>query len=159
MDQPRLGVELLSPDRGVTPTVRLTLIVEFHAGHEIRRADWTPEQNAEHFGRASQLHSHTYQCRVTVSGALHPTAGGVVRLAELDALLKREVTDRFEGKTVHEGAPEFGPGGWLSTGEALSVYLWGRISGALPPGVRLHAIRVQEGPQLYSEYFGESAGG
>lgn len=159
MDQPRPGVELLSPDRGGTPTVRLTRIVEFHAGHEIRRADWTPEQNAEHFGRASQLHSHTYQCRVTVSGALHPTAGGVVRLAELDALLKREVTDRFEGKTVHEGAPEFGPGGWLSTGEALSVYLWGRISGALPPGVRLHAIRVQEGPQLYSEYFGESAGG
>jgi len=159
VDQPRPGVELLSPDRGRTPTVRLTRIVEFHAGHEIRRADWTPEQNAEHFGRASQLHSHTYQCHVTVSGALHPTAGGVVRLAELDALLKREVTDRFEGKTVHEGAPEFGPGGWLSTGEALSVYLWGRISGALPPGVRLHAIRVQEGPQLYSEYFGESAGG
>ncbi|HKR56257.1 MAG TPA: 6-carboxytetrahydropterin synthase [Gemmatimonadales bacterium] len=152
-------MELLSSDRGGAPTVRLTRIVEFHAGHEIRRADWTPEQNAEHFGRASQLHSHTYQCRVTVSGALHPTAGGVVRLAELDALLKREVTDRFEGKTVHEGAPEFGPGGWLSTGEALSVYLWGRISGALPPGVRLHAIRVQEGPQLYSEYFGESAGG
>lgn len=159
MDQPRPGVELLSPDRGRTPTVRLTRIVEFHAGHEIRRADWTPEQNAEHFGRASQLHSHTYQCYVTVSGALHPTEGGVVRLAELDAILKREVTDRFEGKTIHEGARDFGPGGWLSTGEALSVYLWGRISGALPPGVRLHAIRVQEGPQLYSEYFGESAGG
>lgn len=158
-------MELLSPDRrggqavGAVAVVHLTRVVEFHAGHEIRRADWTPEQNAEHFGRASQLHSHTYHCHVTVSGDLHPAQGGVMRLAELDALLKREITDRFEGKTIHEGAPEFGPGGWLSTGEALSVYLWGRISGGLPAGVRLHAVRVQEGPQLYSEYFGEPAGG
>jgi 6-pyruvoyl-tetrahydropterin synthase len=147
-------VELLS-----AALVRLTRVVEFHAGHEIRRADWTDQQNAAHFGRASQLHTHTYQCHVTVSGALHPSEGGVVRLAELDDLLKREVVDRFGGKTIHEGAREFGPGGWLSTGEALSVYLWGRISGGLPSGIRLHAVRVQEGPQLYSEYFGESAGG
>lgn len=154
MDQHRAGVEVLS-----TPRVRLTRIVEFHAGHEIRRADWTAEQNQTQFGRASQLHSHAYQCHVTVSGALHPSQGGVVRLAELDDLLQREITDRFDGKTIHEGAREFGPGGWLATGEALSVYLWGRISGGLPPGVRLHAVRVQEGPQLYSEYFGESADG
>ena len=153
MDHARPGVEVLN-----TPRVRLTRIVEFHAGHEIRRADWTAEQNRTHFGRASQLHSHTYQCHVTVSGPLRPAEGGVVRLAELDDLLKREITDRFEGKAIHEGAPEFGPGGWLSTGEAISVYLWGRIAAGLPPGVQLHAVRVQEGPQLYSEYFGESAG-
>jgi len=154
VDQHRPGVEVLS-----APQVRLTRIVEFHAGHEIRRADWTAEQNQTHFGRASQLHSHTYQCHVTVSGALHPSEGGVVNLGELDALLKREITDRFEGKSIHEGAREFGPGGWLSTGEALSVYLWGRIAGGLPPGVRLHSVRVQESPHLYSEYFGEAADG
>jgi len=154
VDQHRSGVEVLSD-----PLVRLTRIVEFHAGHEIRRSDWTTEQNQTQFGRASHLHSHTYQCHVTVSGALHPSEGGVVRLGDLDDLLKREITDRFEGKTIHEGAREFGPGGWLSTGEALSVYLWGRISGGLPAGVRLHSVRVQEGPQLYSEYFGETADG
>jgi len=26
----------------------------------------------------------------------------------------------------------------------------------LPPGVALHAVRVQEGAHLYSEYFGEA---
>ena len=152
MVQPRPGVGLLSGSP--VPVVRLTRVVEFKAGHEIRRADWTAQQNAEHFGRASQLHSHTYQCHVTVSGPLEPTQGGVVRLGALDELLKREITDRFDGRAIHEGAPDFGTGGWLSTGEALAVYLWGRIAPALPPGVRLHAVRVQESPQLYSEYFG-----
>lgn len=141
------------------PTVHLTRVVEFHAGHEIRRADWTPEQNAAQFGRAAELHTHTYQCHVTVAGPLAPAAGGVVRLGELDALLAREIRDRFEGKTIAQGAPEFGPGGWLSTGEALAVYLWRRIAPALPAGVRLHAVRVQEGPHLYSEYFGEASAG
>lgn len=142
------------------PVVRLTRVVDFTAGHEVRRADWTPAQNAEAFGRAVHLHSHTYQCHVTVSGPLAPAEGGVVRLAELDALLAREVTDRFNGRTIHEGAPEFRPdgGGWLSTGEALAVYLWGRIAPGLPAGVRLHAVRVQEGPHLYSEYLGPTAG-
>lgn len=155
MAQPRAGVGLLTPDP--LPLVHLTRVVEFTAGHEIRRADWTPEQNASHFGRAATLHTHTYRCYVTVSGPLAPAEGGVVRLADLDALLAREVTERFAGKTIAEGAPEFGPGGWLSTGEALAVYLWGRIAPGLPAGVRLRTVRVQEGPQLYSEYRGERA--
>lgn len=156
MDQPGPGVGLLST--GDAPVVRLTRVVEFTAGHEIRRADWTPDQNAHHFGGAAKLHSHTYQCHVTVAGPLAPEQGGVVRLADLDHLLAREISERFGGRTIHEGAKEFGPGGWLSTGEALAVYLWKRIAPALPAGVRLCAVRVQESPHLYSEYRGETAG-
>jgi len=29
------------------------------------------------------------------------------------------------------------------------------LSNKLPQGVTLHAVRVQEGPHIYSEYFGE----
>jgi len=147
-------VGLLTP----APLVHLTRVVEFNAGHELRRADWTAEQNAGHFGRAATLHTHTYQCHVTVSGPLDPGRGGVVRLGDLDLLLAQEITDRFAGRNVHEAAPEFGPGGWLSTGEALAVYLWGRIAPRMPAEVHLSAVRVQEGPHLYSEYRGETAG-
>ena len=155
MAQPRPGVGLLT--RTPRPLVHLTRVVEFTAGHEIRRADWTDDRNVSHFGKASTLHTHTYQCHVTVSGPLEPAEGGVVRLGDLDALLAREITDRFGGTTIHAGAPEFGPGGWLSTGEALAVYVWSRIAPGLPAGVRLEAVRVQEGPHLYSEYRGEPA--
>jgi 6-pyruvoyl-tetrahydropterin synthase len=149
-------MELLASGSNM-PTVYLTRIVEFKAGHRIRRADWTAEANTEHFGRAAAVHSHDYQCRVTVAGPLTPEAGGVMNLSALDAILDREITQRLGGTQIHEAVPEFAEGRWLATGEALAVYLWERIAPQLPRRVRLHTVRVQEGPHLYSEYSGPEA--
>jgi 6-pyruvoyltetrahydropterin/6-carboxytetrahydropterin synthase len=137
------------------PVAYLTRIVRFSATHRISRADWTPEQNRDTFARASQDHAHEYRCEVTVKGPLVAAQGGVVKLGALDALLASEITERFHGRHINESVPEFAAGGRLATGEALTVYLWERLAGALPAGVTLHRIRVQEGPNLYSEYFGE----
>lgn len=136
------------------PTVYLTRIVEFTATHRIARADWTAARNADTFGKAAAAHAHRYQCRVTVKGPLAAAQGGVVNLTELDALLEREITGRLGQGDVNRDLPEFAAGKRLATGEALAVYFWERLVDALPPGVQLHAIRVQEGPHLYSEYFG-----
>ena len=138
------------------PIAYLTRTVAFTATHRIARADWTEERNTATFGRAARDHSHHYECRVTVKGPLAADQGGVVSLAALDALLAREITDRLEGQHINRVLPEFADGKQLATGEALAVYFWGRLADALPPGVRLHAIRVQEGSHLYSEYFGEA---
>lgn len=137
-------------------TVYLTRIVEFDATHRIARADWTADQNARTFGKAAEDHPHRYHVRVTVKGPLAVAAGGVVSLQALDALLEREITARFAGRHLNRDIPEFAAGGRLATGEALAVYVWERLAGALPPGVTLHAVRVQEGPHLYSEYFGDA---
>lgn len=139
-------------------TVHLTRIVEFDASHRIARADWTADENARMFGKAAQDHAHRYQVRVTVKGPLVAQQGGIVSLQALDALLEREITGRLQGRHVNQDIPEFGPkgGGRLATGEALAVYLWERLAPGLPPGVTLHAVRVQEGPHLYSEYFGDA---
>lgn len=137
------------------PTAYLTRIVEFTAVHRLHRPDWTAERNAATFGGASRDHGHRYQCRVTVRGPLAASEGGIVSLTALDALLEREIRDRLDGRNLNEALPEFAPGARLATGEALAVYLWERLSHQMPPGVTLHAIRVQEGLDLYSEYFGE----
>jgi 6-pyruvoyl-tetrahydropterin synthase len=137
------------------PTSYLTRIVEFSATHRIRRAGWPDERNVREFGPAATEHGHRYHCRVTVKGPLMAEAGGVLRLELLDRVLAEEVTTRLDGKSINAALPEFADGGRLATGEALAVYLWERIAPRLPPGVRLHAVRVQEGPHLYSEYFGE----
>jgi 6-pyruvoyltetrahydropterin/6-carboxytetrahydropterin synthase len=138
------------------PICYLTRIVEFSATHRIRRADWSDERNAAEFARAATDHGHRYQCRVTVKGPLQAEAGGVMRLQQLDTLLDEEVVRRFDGKSINAAAPEFADGQRLATGEALTVYVWERIAKRLPPGVRLHAVRVQEGQHIYSEYFGEA---
>jgi 6-pyruvoyltetrahydropterin/6-carboxytetrahydropterin synthase len=137
------------------PTSYLTRAVEFTATHRIRRPDWPAERNAREFGKAADDHPHRYQVRVTVNGRLAAKEGGVVSLGTLDRLLAEEITGPFEGRHVNRDIPEFRDGGLLPTGEALAVYFWERLAPRLPPGVALHAVRVQEGPHLYSEYFGE----
>lgn len=79
-----------------------------------------------------------------------------MNLTLLDVILAEEVTARFDGRHINDDVPEFGEGKLLPTGEALAVYLWERIARRLPLGVSLHAVRMQEGPHIYSEYFGEA---
>lgn len=131
------------------PTAYLTRIVEFTATHRFPAG--------REFGAAANDHGHRYQCHVTVVGAFQPEAGGVMSLAALDDLLTREVIERLDGRHLNDDLPEFADGGgMLATGEALAVYLWKRLAPQVPPGVRLHAVRIQESPHLYSEYRGEN---
>jgi 6-pyruvoyltetrahydropterin/6-carboxytetrahydropterin synthase len=138
------------------PISYLTRVVEFTATHRIRRGDWSPERNALEFGKAADDHGHRYQCRVTVKGPLVAAAGGVMSLPALDALLADEITARFDGRLINEAVPEFADGRSIPTGEALAVYVWQRLASRLPRDVTLHAVRIQEGAHLYSEYFGEA---
>lgn len=130
------------------PSGYLTRLVEFTATH---RFPDTPE-----FAGASADHTHRYQCAVTVKGRFDAARGGVCSLRELDALLQREIVGPFDGRHVNRDIAAFRDGGWIPTGEALALYVWERLAGALPHGVTLHRIRVQEGPHLYSEYYGEA---
>ncbi|MBI1967541.1 MAG: 6-carboxytetrahydropterin synthase [Gemmatimonadetes bacterium] len=129
------------------PTGYLTRVVEFTATHRFPKG--------REFGAAAADHTHRYACRVTVKGPFRPEAAGVMSLAALDALLEREITGQLDGRHINDEIPEFADGRMLATGEALAVYVWERIAAALPPGVRLQAVRVQEGSRLYSEYRGE----
>jgi 6-pyruvoyl-tetrahydropterin synthase len=129
------------------PTAYLTRVVEFTATH---RFPDVPE-----FAGATRDHNHRYRCAVTVKGVFDPTRGGVMTLNALDAVLKREVVEPFDGRHINEDIASFAAGAWIATGEALAVYLWERIAPSLPPGVSLHRVRIEEGPHLYSEYCGE----
>lgn len=129
------------------PTAYLTRVVEFTASHRFPN---TPE-----FGTASKDHSHRYRCFVTVKGRFDPTQGGIIGLKTFDALLQQEIVARFDGRHINEDIATFAAGTWLATGEAVAVYVWERIVTGLPKGVALHCVRIEEGPHLYSEYYGE----
>jgi 6-pyruvoyl-tetrahydropterin synthase len=129
------------------PTAYLTRIVEFTATHRFPPG---PE-----FGAAAREHSHRYACHVTLRGPFDPGKSGVMSLKAIDALLEKEIVHALDGRNINDDVPAFADGKWLTTGEALAVYLWERIKSQTPKGVALYAIRVQEGPHLYSEYRGE----
>ena len=129
------------------PTAYLTRIVEFTATHSF--------PDLPEFHGATHDHSHRYRCAVTVKGPFDPTRGGVMGLNALDRLLQREVVERFDGRHINKDIASFAAGTWIATGEGVAVYLWERIIEGLPPGVSLHRVRIEEGPHLYSEYYGE----
>ena len=130
------------------PIAYLTRVVEFTATHRF--------PDLPDFAGATRDHSHLYKCEVTVKARFDPTRGGVMGLKTLDALLKREVVARLDGRHINDDIASFGAGTWLATGEGLAVYVWDRLVAAgLPAGVALHRVRVQEGANLYSEYYGE----
>jgi len=130
------------------PTAYLTRVVEFTATH---RFPDLPE-----FSGATDDHSHRYRCSVTVKGAFDPTRGGVMSLPALKALLQREVVARFDGRHINKDVASFAAGTWVATGEAVALYVWERIVGELPAGVTLECVRIEESPNHYSEYRGES---
>jgi 6-pyruvoyltetrahydropterin/6-carboxytetrahydropterin synthase len=130
------------------PTGYLTRIVEFTATH---RFPDTPD-----FAGATDDHSHRYKCAVTVKGVFDPARGGVMSLPALKTLLQREIVARFDGRHFNKDIDTFASGTWVATGEALAVYVWERIAGQLPKGVALQCVRIEESPNHYSEYRGES---
>jgi 6-pyruvoyl-tetrahydropterin synthase len=130
------------------PTAYLTRVVEFTATH---RFPAKPE-----FAGATDDHSHRYRCSVTVKGYFDPTEGGVMSLKAFDTLLRHEVIARLDGRHINQDIATFAAGTWIATGEALAMYVWERLAGGLPLGVALHRVRIEEGPHLYSEYYGET---
>lgn len=130
------------------PTAYLTRVVEFTASHSF--------PDVPEFAGVTGDHSHRYRCAVTVKGRFDPARGGVTGLKDLDTLLQQEIVARFDGRHINRDVATFAAGTWLATGEALAVYLWERIVAGMPHGVVLHRVRVEEGPHLYSEYYGDA---
>jgi 6-pyruvoyltetrahydropterin/6-carboxytetrahydropterin synthase len=134
----------------------LTRAVHFSASHRYHRPDWSEEENRRRFGDAAapEGHGHNYRCEVTVSGPIDPEAGMVMELPELDRLLDTEIVRRFHNRHINVAAEEFGPGRAQPTTENLALYVMEKIGPALPEGVRVHRVRVQEDRDLWSDVYG-----
>jgi 6-pyruvoyltetrahydropterin/6-carboxytetrahydropterin synthase len=140
------------------PTGRLTRVVSFSAAHRYFRPDWTAQRNVEVFGRCAgeHGHGHNYRCAVTVAGPVSDETGMIVDLALLDRVLDEEVCRPLDHRHLNHEVPEFAYGRQIPTAEALAMWVWRRVTPRLPPGVRLHTVRIEEDPHLYAEYAGDA---
>jgi 6-pyruvoyltetrahydropterin/6-carboxytetrahydropterin synthase len=93
---------------------------------------------------------------VTVSGTVADETGMLIDLSALDQILDQEVRQRFDHRHINHDVPEFAYGKQIPTAEALAVYIWERVAARVPSRVRLRSVRIEEDPDLYAEYLGES---
>jgi 6-pyruvoyltetrahydropterin/6-carboxytetrahydropterin synthase len=140
---------------------RLERRYRFSASHLYRRPDWTEEENRRRFGKCANLpgHGHNYRLFVTVRGPLDPQTGFVMDLGALDELVNRQVVDRLDHQHLNTALPEFAPGRLNPSSEALLHWTLDQIAGALPPGVTLVKLRLEEDEDLAAEWHLEDCAG
>jgi 6-pyruvoyltetrahydropterin/6-carboxytetrahydropterin synthase len=133
---------------------RLERRYRFSASHLYRRPDWSEEENRARFGKCANLpgHGHNYRLFVTVRGALDPETAFVADLGGLDAAVARRVLDRLDHQHLNSAVPEFAPGRVNPSSEALVRWIHDQLAGALPPGLDLVRLRVEEDEDLAAEW-------
>lgn len=137
-------------------TAYLTRRIRFSAAHRYSRPDWSPEKNEQTFGACAwpNFHGHTYTCDVTVAGEIANETGFVIDLGMLDALLKREVHERFDHRNINVDVPEFADGKLIPSGENLARYIFEKISAGLPSGLKLESVTIAEDETLSATFRG-----
>lgn len=138
------------------PPMKLSLErrYRFSASHLYRRPDWSEEENRARFGKCANLpgHGHNYRLFVTVRGTVAPATGFVVDLGRLDALVAERVIERLDHQHLNAALPEFAAGGAIPSSENLVRWIHGQLAGALPEGVELAKLRLEEDEDLAAEW-------
>lgn len=138
------------------PTAELTRRVRFAAAHRYRRPDWDDAKNEATFGLCARpaYHGHSYTCDVTVAGDIDPVTGFAVDLAQLDAVLRREVVERFDHRNINLDVPDFVDGALVPTGENLARFIFDRVQAAIDGSAQVKEVRVAEDDTLSASYRG-----
>ncbi len=136
--------------------VLITRKAEFSASHICRNPTFSEAENRLAFGAAANPHGHghNYVMEVTVAGDPDPVTGMVMDLKELKEILQAQVVQPFDHRFLNYEVPPFDR--VIPTVENIAVEVWNRLAPHLGrAGIRLHAVRLYETPDLWVDYFGE----
>ncbi len=138
-------------------TAYLSRRITFAAAHRYRLPELSDAENERRFGLCARpnYHGHSYQCEVTVSGAIDERTGMIVDLADVDRVLEREVRARFDHANLNLDVPEFAEGKLMPTGENLARFIFERVQRGLGDATAVREVRVSEDATLTAIYRGE----
>ena len=122
------------------------------ASHRLHSDALSVEANRETFGKCNNPHGHghNYRIEVTVGGAVDPDTGMAINMATLDAVVRKEVLERFDHMNLNLD-PMFGDR--VSTTENLCIGIFDLLHGALEPA-ELEKVRIEETENNFFEYSG-----
>lgn len=122
----------------------------FSASHLYWRSEWSEERNRAVFGKCSLRpgHGHNYRLYLTVTGDLDAATGYLVDLGLLDALVHRNVIEAVDHRHLNEALPRFKEGSQIPTTENLVAWIVETLTEALPTGVHLRRVRLEEDEDL-----------
>ncbi len=136
-------------------TVRMTRSYEFAASHRLHSEHLTDDENRELFGKCNYAngHGHNYVVEVTVSGPIDDRSGSVMLGEALDAIVEREILDRYDHRHLNHDIPELQ--GLVTSSEVLTKTIYDRLVSQIPAPARLVSVLVRETARNLFEYRGE----
>jgi 6-pyruvoyltetrahydropterin/6-carboxytetrahydropterin synthase len=137
--------------------VYITRIEHFNAAHKLYNPAWTKEQNEAVFGKCANenWHGHNFELHVTIKGLPHPDTGFVYDVKKLSQIIQASVIEKLDHKNLNTDVPFMQHK--LCSIENLVIGIWNELTPALPPTVRLHALKLYETPRIFVEYYGDSS--
>ena len=125
----------------------------FSASHRLHSEEMSAEENQATYGKCNNPygHGHNYFLEVTVSGPIAPQTGMICDLGALDALVAREILNRFDHQDLNH-LQEFG--NIVPTTENLAICIQQILSRLTLPA-HLESIRIEETGNNSFEYSGE----
>lgn len=133
----------------------LTRKYEFAASHRLHSPFLTDAENRELFGKCNYAfgHGHNYVLEVTVSGPVNPCSGQILPIEQLDAVVHREVVDRYDHRHFNHDVPDLQ--GMIPSTEVVTQVIWERLVDKIPAPARLERVLLQETERNRFEYRGE----
>lgn len=125
--------------------MNITRVYNFSAGHRLHNDELSEAENLELYGKCWNPagHGHNYIVEVTVEGEPDPKSGMLISLDELDAIVNREVIDRYDHKNLNVDVPELSDK--ITTCEVVAQVIFNILKEKLP--VKLARVRLQETPK------------
>jgi len=132
-----------------------TRVYEFSASHRLHSQHLSDQENRELFGKCNYIngHGHNYILEVTITGPINPHSGAIVRKEDLDAVVQREVVDRYDHRHLNLDIPEFE--NLIPSSEVLTRVIWDRLVLQLPTPAKLYRVLIRETPRNFFEYYGK----
>jgi len=126
----------------------------FNAAHRLFNPKWDEQRNFEVFGKCSypNYHGHNYDLIVEVKGDIDPEIGYVIDMKVLSAIIKAEVTERYDHRNLNLDLEEFK--NLNPTAENIAVVIWNRLKSKLDARYEL-SIRLYETERNFVEYNGQ----
>ncbi len=131
--------------------IRLTRRYRFSASHRLHSRYLSDERNREVYGKCNNPfgHGHDYILEVSVRGPVDAETGMLIRVEDLDAVVRNEVLRDFHMRNLNLDVPEFR--NMVPTSENVAVVVRRRLervwSGVFGPWPALEKVRIQETPR------------
>lgn len=114
----------------------ITCEFTFEAAHQLRRPDWSDEQNLEVFGNCARMHGHGYRLLVSLRGPIDPDTGMVRNFRDVKRTVRERVIGRLDHQNLNEAV------GGQTTAENLCYWIAEQL---LPDfGEALHRVELWE---------------